>query len=292
MTGAVFALPVQAGEDISAKGAKSIVVPVATPECSTREIQPLFSRYARTATSWTLRGGYRSFSDVELQEVDEFDGSSYDVELTVPLNDRFQLRLYYPLSIEGDARTIDGNEPVSIDGNGNTLDFPSLVLDYQFRKASSPGEYNMAAYIGFGHVLNHIDSETRQGHVDRINHRGSALYLGFKADKLINNCWTFIGNAGLRYYWDSDDIHPNGGSDMFVLIEASAAWIYTPQNAWIYPGVEVLYQTTVTDYNSLQVVPQVILPIGSHIDVTAGVSVGLLNDGPSTETRIGLIARF
>ncbi len=116
--------------------------------------------------------------------------------------------------------------------------------------------------------------------------------FGFKADKQLNDCWTFVGNVGGRYYWDSDDIHPNGGSDMFFLLEASAAWIYAPRNAWVYPAVEVLYQGTVSDYNSVQVVPQIIIPIGSHIDLNAGVSVGLLDDGPSTEARVQLNISF
>ncbi|MBT8045213.1 MAG: hypothetical protein KJO79_09710, partial [Verrucomicrobiae bacterium] len=60
----------------------------------------------------------------------------------------------------------------------------------------------------------------------------------------------------------------------------------------IYPAIEVVYQGDVSDYNSLQVVPQVMIPIGSHVDISAGVSIGLLDDGPSTEARAQLNVRF
>ncbi len=152
----------------------------------------------------------------------------------MPLGERFQLRFYYPLSIEGDARIVEGGGPVEVDGNGNTFDFPSLVLDYQFKKASAPGELNLAAYIGWGHVFNYLESVETNGRTDRINHRGNALYFGFKADKMIGRCWTFIGNLGVRYYWDSDDLNPNDGPDKFTLVEASAAFMYTPKDAWIW----------------------------------------------------------
>jgi len=284
-------LPLQAGETVSAKGGIVIAPPVA--ECSTHEIHPLFSRYAQTAKSWTLRAGYRSFKDVELQEADEFDGTTLDIELIVPLNERFQLRFYYPYSTEGDAEHINSGNDLDIDGNGGVLDFPSIIVDYQFKKAVSAGDYNLASYLGVGNVRQHLDAKDKTtGLVDRYNHRGSVLLFGFKADKQLNNCWTFIGNVGGRFYWDSDDIHPNSDSDQFFLIDASTAWIYAPENAWIYPAFEVVYQGDVSDYNSLQVVPQVIVPFGSHVDLNAGMSVGLLDDGPSTEARLQLNVRF
>lgn len=287
-----FSLPSQAGETVSAKGEIEIVPPVSV--CSTHEIQPLFSRHAQTVKSLTLRAGYRSFNDVELQEADNVDGTIQDFELIMPLSDCLQLRLYYPYNTDADGRTTGAVErELGIDGNGGLLDFPSLILDYQYKKATSPGDYNLAAYVGVGNVRQFLEAKEKStGYVDRYNHRGSVFLFGFKADKQLNNCWTFVGNIGGRYYWESDDIHPNGGSDMFFLLEASAAFIYAPQDAWIYPAVEVLYQGSVSDYNSVQVVPQVIIPFGDHVDLNAGVSVGLLDDGPSTEARVQLNLRF
>jgi len=292
MCGCSFALPVFAGEALSAKNIVPLVAPAA-PECSQRQIQPLFSRYAQTTKKWTIRGSYRSFTDMELQEVDSFDGTSYDFELTAPLSERWQMRLYYPIQTEGDAQEIGSGDDVDIDGDGGMLDFPSLIVDYQFKQANSAGEYNLAAYLGFGTALDFLEVENKSaGSVDRMNHRGAAVLFGMKADKQLNHCWTFIGNLGGRYYWESDDIHPNGGSDVFFLLDASAAFIYAPPNAWAYPMIEFVYQGSFSDYNSLQVVPQVVVPIGEHLDINAGVSLGILDDGPSTDARVQMTLRF
>lgn len=286
-----WVMPVQAGSSVSAKEVVPIVS--AEPECSLRQIQPLFSRYAQTTEKWTIRGSYRSFTGVGLQEVDEFDGSGYDVELTAPLSERWQLRLYYPIQTEGDAREIGSDDDVEISGNGGTLDYPSLILDYQFKQAAAPDDYNLAAYFGVGTALNYLESENQQdGSIDRINHRGGAVIFGLKADKQLDHCWTFIGNLGGRYYWESDDIHPYGGSDQFFLLDASAAFVYSPQNAWAYPMIELVYQGSFTDYNSLQIVPQVIVPVGEHLDINAGISLGILDDGPETDARLQMTLRF
>jgi len=287
-------MPAMAGD--SAKGDASkggIIIDPPVEPCSDHAIQPLFSRYAQTATQWTLRVGYRSFEDVELQEVDELDGTSYDIELLIPFSEKLQLRFYYPIQVEGDARDILTGSDVELDGDSGLLDFPSLTLEYQFKKAASPGDYNLAYYFGVGYVLNKVDTvNERSGQSGQINHRGGAVLLGLKADKELSNCWTFVGNIGGRYYWDSDDIHPNSENDAFFLIDASAAFIYAPSGAWVYPAIEAVYQGDVSDYNSLQIVPQVIIPIGSNIDLNAGVSVGVLDDGPSTEGRLQLNVRF
>lgn len=289
-----FALPSQGGETASAKSAKGgieIVLPVAA--CSTHEIQPLFSRYAQTVKSWTLRAGYRDFRDVELQEADSFDGTTLDFEIIVPLSERLQVRFYYPYSTDGDARHLNSGDDLDIAGDGGVLDFPSLIVDYQFRQASLVGEYNLAAYVGVGNVREYLVATNKTtGDIDRYSHRGSVFLFGMKADKQLNDCWTFVGNVGGRFYWDSDDIHPNSDSDQFFLFDLSTAWIYAPVNAWIYPAIEAVYQGDISDYNSLQIVPQVIIPMGSHVDLNAGVSVGLLNDGPSTEARVQLNVRF
>ena len=295
---ALSALPVYAGSGSLAKGGlvsgkEVVAIQPVVDECSDRQIQPLFSRYAQTTKAWTLRGTYRQFTDVELQEVDSFDGSLVDFELTVPLSDRWQVRFYLPVYTDGDAKRMDSGDKVDISGDGGLLDFPSIIVDYQFMQAQSKGDWNMAAYFGVGTALENLE-ETNQvtGAIDRINHRGSAAMLGLKADKQLSDCWQFIGNLGGRYYWESDDIHPNDGNDVFFLLDASAAFVYAPENAWAYPVIEFVYQGSFSAYNSLQVVPQVVVPIGDHVDVNAGVSFGLLDEGPSTDARVQMTLRF
>lgn len=286
---ALSSLPSAAGD--SAKGAT--VVPLAQPSpCSERVVQPLFSRYASTATEWTLRAGYRNFSGMELQEVDGFDGYSYDIELTVPLSDKAQLRFYLPLQTDGSAKDVVTGEDMDVDGDGGLLDFPSLTLDYQFRKAANPGDFNLATYVGVGIVINELDAVNQNTGVDdALNHRGGVFLFGLKADKQLGNCWTFVGNIGGRYYWESDDLAPKNESDVFFLVDASAAFLYKSRGAWVYPGLELVYQGDFSNYNSLQVVPQVVVPVGSRLDINAGVAIGLA-DGPDTETRVQLKYRF
>jgi len=294
--GGALVLPVSAGS--SAKGgmpsAKDVVaIQPAAPECSSRQIQPLFTRYAQTTQKWTLRGTYSQFTDLALQEVDSFDGSLVDFELTVPLTDRLQARFYLPVYTDGDARRTDSGNPVDINGDGGLLDFPSIILDYQFMQAESKGDWNMAAYFGAGGIINYIEETDRvTGAVDRINHRGAAAMFGLKADKQLSDCWQLISNLGGRYYWDSDDIHPNDGSDIFFLLDASVAFVYAPESAWAYPIIEFVYQGSFSAYNSLQVVPQVVVPIGDHVDLNAGVSLGLLDEGPATDARLQMTVRF
>ena len=151
----------------------------------------------------------------------------------------------------------------------------------------------MALYLGFGTVREYLDSKNKvTGNTDRINHRGAVALFGLKADKQLSHCWTFIGNLGGRYYWDSDDIHPNDNSDIFFLLDASAAFVYAPNNAWAYPMIELVYQGSFSEYNSLQIVPQVVVPIGEHLDINAGISLGILDDGPSTDARLQMTLRF
>lgn len=277
------------GEQVSAKG---VMKPIAS-SCSSRPIQPLFSRYAQTSKVWTLRGIYRSFEDVEMQEIDEFDGWGVDLELTVPLNDQWQMRAYIPLHTEGDAVDNVTGEGVDVDGDGGTFDYASLMFDYQFKSTEQGSDWNMSAFFGVGTALNYlISTYDDTGIIDKINHRGAAFYLGMNMDRQLNDCWTLITNVGARYHWESDDLHPNDGSDVFWMFDASAAVVYAPQDAWIYPVLELVYQGTLDDYFSLQVVPQLILPIGEHVDVNAGVSLGLLDDGPSTEARVQMSVHF
>ena len=285
-----------AGEDVSAKGGVVIAPPVEAA-CSTREFQPLFTRFARTSTDWTLRVGYRQFTEMHLQEARDLDATVMDLELTIPFTDRLQVRILYPFRTHGDAYHFadDGGVNVDVESNGGVDDWPSIYIDYQFKKASGHGDSNMTAYVGFNHSLRPLDV-TRQDnglHYERYNHRGTGVEFGVRMDKQLNNCWTFIGNAGLKYVWESDDINPSAGSDAFWHLELGAAVFYTPKNAWVFPGVEVLYETQLTpeSYSALTIVPEVIIPIGEHLDFSAGIGLGFM-DAPETDARVSLTARF
>ncbi|MBN2707062.1 MAG: hypothetical protein JXR89_11545 [Deltaproteobacteria bacterium] len=259
------------------------------------EIQPLYSRYAQTVSTWTLRGGANFFTDADLQEAKNFDGAALDLELTVPLNDRFQVRLYYPFYTDGEARSTNyGQVELDIEGDGGLLDFPSLTVDYQFLKADSVSAYNLAAYLGVGTVFDELEARGQHSaYFDIYNHRGSVLLFGLKADREFARAWSFIANLGGRYYWDSDDLHPKDeGSDKFWLLDASAALAYTPADWWLFPVLEMVFRGDLDNCNCLFLVPQMIIRCGCHLDFNAGVGIGLTNDGPSTETRLQMTLRY
>lgn len=223
------------------------------------EFQPLYSRYAQTVSTWTLRGNVSFFKDAELQEATDFDGTLYEGELTIPFNRDWQLRLYYPFSVDGEGRsTRYGKVAVDIEGDGGTLDFPSLIVDYQFRHASGAGDYNLAACFGAGTVFEELESRGQHSaYQDIYNHRGSVLLCGLKADREFCKNWDLIGNLGVRYYWDSDDLHPcDEDHDKFWLFDVSTAVIYKNPRSWLHPALELVFQGDLNKYNSLQIVPQ------------------------------------
>jgi len=165
-----------------------------------------------------LRGGANFFTDADLQEAKDFDGTALDLELTVPLNDRFQVRLYYPFYTDGEGRSTNyGQVDIDIEGDGGLLDFPSLIVDYQFIKAGSTSAYNLAAYLGIGTVFDGLEARGQHSaYFDIYNHRGSVLLFGLKTDREFAQVWSLIRNLGGRYYWDSDDLHPKDeSSDKF-----------------------------------------------------------------------------
>ena len=272
-----------------------LIAKAGSDSSATREIQPLYSRYAQTVTRWTLRGGARFFKDAEMQEAVELDGTCLDVELTVPLSERFQMRLYYPFDTDCEARsTRYGQVEIDVEGDGGILDFPSLIIDYQFKQAASADDYNLAAYLGVGILFEELEATGQHsGYWDIYNHQGAVALFGLKADKQLDNGWHFIGNLGGRYYWDSDDLHPkNEDHDKFWLLDCSAAILYAPSCAWAFPGLEVVFQGDLDGYNSLMVVPEIIIPLGPYIDISSGVGLGIGDDGPSLESRLQLILRY
>ena len=285
-----------AGEATSTKGGVGVVSP-SVARCSSREIQPLFTRYARTSKDWTLRAGYRSFTGMNLQEARDFDAAVMDVELTIPLTERLQVRVYYPFETDGEAYHFeDGGAFVDVKGRGGVEDFPSIYVDYQFKKAAELGDANMMGYVGISHIFSHLDA-TRQDNgveLERYNHRGTGAEFGFKMDKQLDHCWTFVGNVGIKYIWESDDLNPSGSGDAYWEMNLGATLIYAPENAWIYPAVELIYDTQLHpgSYSALMIVPEVIIPLGDHFDMSAGFGIGLLDGGPDTDARIALTARF
>ena len=259
------------------------------------QLQPLFTRYARTSSSITLNSTVQWFDDLPLQEAKNVDGFSVDLDLTVPLSDRFQLRLFYPAYTEGDGELIasknGGNGgKIDIQGDGGVFDYAGATLEYEFLKPETPEDWSLAVYLGYSIVLGALDVEGPNFR-NRYNHQGKAIPIGFKADRALTDHLTFLAHVGGRYHYESDDLHPEG-NDVFFLADASAALVYNPFNEWVYPVLELVYRGDLQSYNSLQIVPEVIVPINSNFEVKGGFGFGLADDGENWQARVQATLRF
>lgn len=257
------------------------------------QLQPLGTRYARTATKITFNSSVRFFHGVELQEANAFDGYTVDLELTVPFWERFQLRLYYPAYTDGDARLTESGNPqvgekIDIDGDGGIFDFPSAIVDYQFKQAQSAQEWNLAAFAGYGYAINEL--ETSPG--DVYNHQGNAVLFGLKGDRELNAQTTALVNLGGRYYYKSDDLNPAGNDDVFAFMDASVAFVYDPSLGWVYPALELIYQGDLGSYNTFRLDPQLIFPVSQNLELKAGGGIGLTSDGESWQARLQAVIRY
>ena len=258
-------------------------------------LEPLTTRYARTATKITINSSIRYFEGMDLQEADHVDGYTADVELTVPFLKRFQIRLYYPFYTEGEARLTDAGDPlegttIDIEGDGGIFDFPSANLDVQILKPDSPHGLNLSAFAGYGMVLESLETSVD----DLYNHKGKVVLFGVRADKTFTERLTGIANVGGRYYYQSDDLNPGADDDddVFLFMDASAAVVYELCAQRVYPALELVYQGDLDTYNNIHLDPQVIFPICSNFELKAGAGVGLNDDGERWFARLQGALRF
>jgi len=257
------------------------------------QLQPIATRSAQTLSEITLNGTYTHFKDVTLQEADDFDGWSVDVDLTIPFKDRFQLWLFLPLRTEGDARltdpgSVDRGERIDIEGNGGVYGFPSVVFEHQLRFEDS-SDYNLAYYLGYGQVLDPLDTTAVSG--DKYNHRGKMLSAGVKlGGHRWNDSIRLIGNFGLRYYFDTDDLSPAG--DVFTYADFKGAAIFKPWGQRLFPVLELTYLGNFGDYNAPTLMPELIYAFNSNWEAKAGVPIGLGGDGNQFGASAQLTYRF
>jgi hypothetical protein len=270
---------VHADEGASATKANSAHIP-----------RPMITRLARTESAITLGAGIHYFEDVDLQEADSFDGYTVDLELVVPFLHRFQVWLYAPVYTEGEAKLRSAShQEIDIRGNTGVTDFYSARLEYQFMNQSDNG-FNMAVNGGVGTVIYGLETSID----DVYNHQGDVFLLGLKFDKDMNRTTTLAANLGIRYYWVSDDINPGGlsTSDEFVLVDMSAAAVFHPWKQPIFPAVELVYAGDFVDSNSLLLIPELMVALWSHVDLRAGLPVGLTSDGEQIGARAQVSVHF
>ena len=258
--------------------------------------EPLVSRYAQTQKAVTLDLGARYFNELELQEVEDFDGFSTDLELVVPLSERFQLWFLLPFYTDGDGTQIEDGRSIDIEGYGGTWDFPSIAVEYQFLDESEGWRPNMAVTLGMGYVLDDLEVRADGERVDQYNHRGTKYILGLKMDKaVLEDSLVVVGNLDLQYYPDSDDLNP-GGDDEFTAINVSAGFILNDINPSWFPALELISRTTIgadnDTYSEFSVMPQVLFSGGQSWDFKFGAPFGLSGGSESYGARVEVSYQF
>lgn len=254
-----------------------------------QELRPLVTRYAKTATRITVTGEFKAFREVELQEAENFDGISFNIDLVVPLSKRFQIRFNMPIYTAGEARlVVPPHEDISIWGFGGTYDFANLQGDWQFVRQADRG-FNLSISGGAGAALRYLNTSVD----DRYNHLGRVALGGLKWDRRFNEHFTLLANAGLRYYWESDDINPVGnGDDEFTHADLSVAAVFNPFHRTVYPVLELAYAGDFGGYDSILIIPELIWPIHTHFELKAGATIGLTSDGEQVGARVQAVVRF
>lgn len=251
------------------------------------QVQPISTRYAKTASKVTVDGTFRYFEDIQLQEMTHFDGWGFDLDATVPFSRTLQLRLIWPLYTEGDATVISTGQRSWVRGRGGVFDFMSLVLEHQLLEQPRH-DYNVAWFLGAGEKFDVLET----AHRDRLNHQGRIILSGMKADRSFSDDRVrLLANLGLRAYIESDDLNPTRGSDRFFLVDIHTASVVRLHKRF-WPGIELKYQGEFNKYNSVSLLPQAIVQATSWLEMKFGVPFRLTPHGERLGLRLQLTARF
>ena len=248
-------------------------------------LQPISTRYAQTQDSISIEVGASTFSDIELEEADGFDGWTAGAEIVVPLkvvSERMQVRLLAPFYTDGDATITDPELPdvgedIDIDGYGGLYDFAIAQFEHQLFTLKDD-DFNAAYYAGWGKVIESLDTTTSDN--DLYNHSGKVTVGGIKYDRpvsILGNESQLLLNAGFRHYFDTDDLHPDDEDD-FTWADLRGAIVLESIGKYIVPVLELTFLGD-SDYSDLQLQPQVIIPFNDNVSVKLGGYVGLLSDG-------------
>ncbi len=251
-------------------------------------LQPISTRFAQTQEAISIEVGASTFSDIELEEADSFDGWTAGAEVVVPfafLSDslkNMQVRLLIPFYTDGDATITDKDLPdvgedIDIDGNGGLYDFAIAQFEHQLFNLKD-NEFNAAYYAGWGKVLESLDTDTSDK--DLYNHSGKVTVGGIKFDRpvsIFGNESQLLLNVGFRNYYDTDDLHPDDEDD-FLWADLRGAIVFETIGDYIVPVLELTFLGD-SDYSDLQLQPQVIIPFNDNVSVKLGGYVGLLSDG-------------
>lgn len=245
------------------------------------ELQPIYSLNARNAQRITVNLTYDNFSNVSLEEADEFDGYTTTAELVVPFgkDKGWEVRLEVPFHTEGEATVISTNESIDIEGDAGVFNFANIVLQREISTADKC-PVNTSLYMGYGRRTQYLETTID----DVYNHTGNFYRLGFNIDNArADRDLRVQASLDSRYYFDSDDLNPSDNGTEFYIVNLSGGVVYNA-DWFIKPAFEVLYSTDFGDRSIIQAVPEFIIPIGDMLEIKGGFAFGESDGAGATQT--------
>ncbi|RLA17103.1 MAG: hypothetical protein DRQ56_09705, partial [Gammaproteobacteria bacterium] len=151
--------------------------------------------------------------------------------------------------------------------------------EHQLSSVETSG-YNAGYSIGFGQITDQLETDTSDD--DLYNHTGRVIVAAINMDKpIFDGKSQWLINAGVRYYFDTDDLHPDGRAD-FTWADIKTAVIFQPWalgKLQMQPVLELTYLGEFSNYNALALMPELIFPFGKSASFKLGGIIGLTNDG-------------
>ncbi len=258
--------------------------------------EPIRTQYADIGDQMELKLGWQSFKGMEVDEVEDLEGWTAIAEFSIPLADKFRLRLSYSFKTDAEA-TVKDNQPmqqgekVDVEGNGGVYDFLTLTFEHQLMFAEDTG-YNLSYYVNGGRVPGRLHTTKRDlidpSQFDPMNHTGMVFGGGVRFDR-VHSFGQLLANVGLRYYSDSDDLHPDGDAS-FPALDVKLAVVFSPWGA-LYPAVEVTYLGDFSSLNQFSVIPELLYTY-KIMDLKAGAEIGVGGTGNELGALLQASVRF
>lgn len=245
---------------------------------------PMETRSAIPVSGPMLSASAASFSDVELDEVDNFDGWTGSVGFALPVFEHSQLTLNAPLYTDGEGKATaePGEESygsvapadypnLDIEGDGGVWDYTTLEFQSQIWDETDHS-YVLGWYAGLGQVHEYLEAKHDGRIYDRINHKGDVYLAGMLAEG--DGGWgRWYANAGARFYRKSDDLNPAGNDD-FDVADLRLANRFDPWAENLYPVVEVTYLGDFSDVNQASVLPELLYAPNDTVNLKTGLTFG------------------
>ncbi|HID44572.1 MAG TPA: hypothetical protein EYP34_02290 [Chromatiaceae bacterium] len=258
--------------------------------------EPIRTQYADIGDKMEFKLGWQSFKGMEVDEMEDLEGWTAMGEFSMPFADKFRLRLSYPFKTDAEATVKDDQpmqqgEAVDVEGNGGVYDFLTLTFEHQLVFARDTG-YNLSYYVNGGRVPGRLHTTKRDlkdpSQFDPMNHTGLVFGGGARFDR-VHSFGQLLANVGLRYYTDSDDLHPEGDSS-FPALDAKLAIVFSPWGA-LHPAVEVTYLGDFSSLNQFSVIPQLLYTYKT-VDLKAGAEIGVGGTGNELGAVLQASIRF